>query len=68
MTATIIRLPDPEVCRFSPMEADILRRFEEGAQIDTIARELGLATLMVQEYVTSVLRKVRARTRRSESA
>jgi DNA-binding NarL/FixJ family response regulator len=61
MTATIIRLPDPEVCRFSATEANILRRLEEGARIDTIAHELGLAAPMVQEYIRSVLRKVRER-------
>ena len=68
MTATIIRLPDPEGCRFSLMEANVIRRLEEGAQIDTIARELGLAAPMVQEYIRSVRRKVRERARISENA
>jgi DNA-binding NarL/FixJ family response regulator len=58
MTETLIRLPDPEVCRFSSMEANVLRRSGEGAGIDTMARELGLAAPLVQEYVRSVLRKV----------
>jgi DNA-binding NarL/FixJ family response regulator len=61
MTETLIRLPDPEVCRFSTMEANVLRRLGEGAGIDTMARELGLAAPLVQEYVKSVLRKVRER-------
>jgi DNA-binding NarL/FixJ family response regulator len=61
MTATLIRLPDPEVCRFSTMEANVLRRLGEGAGIDAMARELGLAAPLVQEYVMSVLRKVRER-------
>ncbi|WP_262299357.1 hypothetical protein [Microvirga sesbaniae] len=61
MTAAIIRLPDPEVCRFSTMEATVLRRLGEGAGIDTMARELGLATPLVQEYVKSVLKKVHER-------
>ena len=58
MIATLIRWPDPEVCRFSTMEATVLRRLGEGAGIDTMARELGLAAPLVQEYVRSVLRKV----------
>ncbi|WP_262265825.1 hypothetical protein [Microvirga yunnanensis] len=62
MTGTLIRLPDPEVCRFSTVEANVLRRLSEGAGIDTMARELGLAAPLVQEYVRSVLRKVRERT------
>ncbi|WP_262272974.1 hypothetical protein [Microvirga yunnanensis] len=61
MTAAIIRLPDPEVCRFSTMEATVLRRLGEGAGIDTMARELGLATPLVREYVKSVLKKVHER-------
>jgi DNA-binding NarL/FixJ family response regulator len=61
MTETLIRLPDPEVCRFSSMEANVLRRLGEGAGIDAMARELGLAAPLVQEYVMSVLRKVRER-------
>jgi DNA-binding NarL/FixJ family response regulator len=61
MTATLIRLPDPEVCRFSTMEANVLRRLGEGAGIDTMARELGLAAALVQDYVRSVVRKVRER-------
>jgi DNA-binding NarL/FixJ family response regulator len=61
MTETLIRLPDPEVCRFSSMEATVLRRLGEGAGIDAMARELGLAAPLVQEYVMSVLRKVRER-------
>ena len=62
MTATLIRLPDPEVCRFSTMEANVLRRLGEGVGIDMIACELGLAAPVVQEYAKSVLRKVLERT------
>jgi DNA-binding NarL/FixJ family response regulator len=61
MTETLIGLPDLEVCRFSSMEANVLRRLGEGAGIDTMARELGLAAPLVQEYVRSVLRKVHGR-------
>ncbi|MBQ0821241.1 MULTISPECIES: hypothetical protein [Microvirga] len=61
MTATLIKVPDPEVCWFSTMEANVLRRLGDGAGVDTIARELGLAAPLVQEYVGSVLRKVRER-------
>jgi DNA-binding NarL/FixJ family response regulator len=61
MTETLIRLPDPGVCRFFSMEADVLRRLGEGAGIDTMARELGLAAPLVQEYVRSILRKVHGR-------
>jgi DNA-binding NarL/FixJ family response regulator len=61
MTATLISWPDPEVCRSSTMEAKVLRRLGEGAEIDTMARELGLAAPLVQEYMNSVLNKVRER-------
>ncbi len=61
MTASLVRLTDPEVCRFSTMEANVLRRLGEGASINMIAHELGLAAPLVQEYIRSVLRKVRER-------
>jgi hypothetical protein len=58
MTATIIRMPVPDACRFSTAETAVLWRLQEGAQIDTIASELGLAEPIVKEYIKSILRKV----------
>jgi hypothetical protein len=59
MTATIIRMPVPDACRFSTAETAVLWRLQEEAQIDTIASELGLAEPIVKEYIRSILRKVR---------
>src|SRR5687767_5374563 len=59
MTATIIRMPVLDACRFSTGETAVLWRLQEGEQIDTIASELGLAEPIVKEYINSILRKVR---------
>jgi hypothetical protein len=59
MTATIIRMPVPDACRFSTGETAVLWRLQQGEQIDAIASELGLAEPIVKEYIKSILRKVR---------
>lgn len=59
MTATIIRMPIADTCRFSTAEAAVLWRMQEGMQVDTIASEVGLAEPIVREYIKSILRKVR---------
>jgi hypothetical protein len=59
MTATIIRMPVSDACRFSTEETAVLWRLQEGEQIATIASELGLAEPIVKEYVKSILRKAR---------
>jgi hypothetical protein len=59
MTATIIRMPVPDACRFSTSEIAVLWRLQEGMQADTIASELGLAEPIVREYIKSIVRKVR---------
>jgi hypothetical protein len=59
MTATLIRLPVPNACRFSTAETAVLWRLQEGEQIATIASELGLAEPIVKESIKAILRKVR---------
>jgi DNA-binding NarL/FixJ family response regulator len=59
MTSTTIKLPVPDKCMFSAVEAAVLWRLQEGAKPDMIASELGLAEPMVKEYIKAILRKVR---------
>ncbi|WP_134496396.1 LuxR C-terminal-related transcriptional regulator [Microvirga pakistanensis] len=59
MTAIVVPMPKSEACAFSTTEMVVLHRVQEGAQINTIAAELGLAELIVKEYIKSILRKVR---------
>jgi DNA-binding CsgD family transcriptional regulator len=59
MTATILRLPVPDACRFSTVESAVLWRLQDGEQIATIALELGLAGPIVKEYIKAILRKGR---------
>jgi DNA-binding NarL/FixJ family response regulator len=61
MTRTIFKLPNADACALSSSEAEVLRRVSEGARIDSISSDLGLAEPIVKEYIKSILRKVRAR-------
>ena len=58
---TVIKLPNADPCALSPVEAEVLRRVSQGAKVNSISSDLGLAEPIVKEYIKSVLRKVRTR-------
>ena len=61
MTETVIRLLNADICAFSQVEAEVLRRVSEADKITSISSEMGFAEPIVKEYIRSLLRKVRMR-------
>lgn len=61
MTGAMTKVPNADVCAFSQVEAEVLRRVREGGTINAISAEVGLAEPIVMEYIRSMLGKVRAR-------
>ena len=53
--------PNADTCALSPVEAEVLRRVSQGAKVNSISSDLGLAEPIVKEYIRSLLRKVRMR-------